>query len=1225
MYKILCVLLTVIFCTAFVNKAEKEKPIIYLIGDSTVKNGDGSGRNGQWGGGDFVASGVDENKGVVENHAIGGRSSRTFLEEGRWEKVLEKLKPGDYVMVQFGHNDGGSLNSDRARGTLKGSGEETQTVTMEATGEEKTIHTYGWYIRKYVREAKEKGATPIVVAHIPRNIWKDGKVGRIDQSYGKWCKEVCEQENALFLDLNELVASKYEEIGESTIRDYYFKGDHTHTSFQGAQFNAEVVRDAITGMNTNLKQYLKGKENTRKYNFNPEWKLYVGDIAGAEKENFDDSDWKKVTLPCAYNEDEAFKLDIKDLSGGIVWYRKEFSLPTNLKDKKVFIEFEGIRQAGEVYINGKFIGLHENGVMAFGHDLTPYLRFGDKKNTIALKIDNDWEYRERETNSTYQWNNKNFNANYGGIPKNVFLHVTDKLYQTLPLYNGLGTTGIYVYAKDIKVASRTADMNVEAEIKNEYKKAKKFSLEVSVYDMNGRHVKTFASEETTLPAGGMGIVKANAELENLHFWSWGYGYLYDVKTSIKENGKVVDEVVTKTGFRKTRFGEGMVWLNDRVIQLKGYAQRTSNEWPSVGMSVPAWLSDYSNRLMVESNANLVRWMHVCPWKQDIESCDRVGLIQAMPVGDAEKDIEGRQWEHRVELMREAIIYNRNNPSILFYESGNTGVSEDHMRQMKEIRNMYDPHGGRAIGSREMLDSKVSEYGGEMLYINKSAAQPMWSMEYSRDEGLRKYWDEYSYPYHKDGDGPLYRNADASVYNRNQDSHAIENVKRWYDYWKERPGTVYRKNSGGVKIIFSDSNTHYRGAENYRRSGVMDAMRIKKDGFYAHQVMWDGWVDNEKSHTHIIGHWNYDENVVKDIYVVSSMGDKVELFINGESKGYGLKEYEFLHTFKDIAWEPGKIKAVTYGKNGRIVSADSILTAGEPAAIRLSLMTGARGLMADGTDLALVEVEVVDKDGRRCPLANHPIQFNLEGEAEWRGGIAQGPDNYILSTVLPVECGVNRALIRSTTTAGDIRLVATAEGLQSASLSFNSMPFKVNNGISEVLPVYNTYTEFTRWETPSTPSFTSSKVPVTIRSCEAGSNQEEAYFTYDDNERTTWSNDGKLSTAWIKYEFNRQAEVDEISVKMGNWRNVSYPIEVYAGETLVYQGITPKSLGYVTLRTKPVLTDNITIKLSGSVEESEAFGQIVELDDEGKEAKTKKKEDKGLLRIVEIEFYELLNQ
>src|SRR5690606_669605 len=130
------------------------------------------------------------------------------------------------------------------------------------------------------------------------------------------------------------------------------------------------------------------------------------------------------------------------------------------------------------------------------------------------------------------------------------------------------------------------------------------------------------------------------------------------------------------------------------------------------------------------NGNLVRWMHITPWKQDVESCDRVGLIQAMPAGDSEKDVTGRRWEQRTELMRDAIIYNRNNPSILFYECGNESISEEHMAEMKAIRDKYDPNGGRAIGSREMLDSKVAEYGGEMLYINKSARLPFWATEYS---------------------------------------------------------------------------------------------------------------------------------------------------------------------------------------------------------------------------------------------------------------------------------------------------------------------------------------------------------------------------------------------------------------------------------------------------------------------------------------------------------------
>lgn len=582
-----------------------------------------------------------------------------------------------------------------------------------------------------------------------------------------------------------------------------------------------------------------GQDVRGKYNFNAEWLLHVGDDPQAREVRFDDQGCKQVTLPRPFNEDEAFRLSIEQLTDTVVWYRKHFRLPVDSRGKKVFVEFEGVRQGADFYINGHCLGLHENGAMAVGFDLTPYIRYGGD-NVMAVRVDNNWNYRERATNTKYQWSDRNFNANYGGIPKNVWLHVTDKLYQTLPLYSNLKTTGVYIYAEDIRVKSRQAVIHAESEVRNEYGRAKEVSYRAELIDRDGRLLKTFESAPVVVKPGEQTVLKASSEVDGLHFWSWGYGYLYVVKTSLWVDGEKVDEVSTRTGFRKTRFGNGMVWLNDRVIQVKGFAQRTSNEWPGVGMSVPAWLSDYSNGLMVEGNANLVRWMHITPWKQDIESCDRVGLMQAMPAGDAEKDRQGRQWEQRVELMRDAIIYNRNNPSIIFYECGNESISREHMLEMKALRDQYDPHGGRAIGSREMLDIREAEYGGEMLYINKSSHHPMWAMEYCRDEGLRKYWDEYSYPYHKNGAGndsfrsamtnTVQKKVDARAYNHNQDSFTIENVIRWFDYWRERPGTGDRVSSGGVKIIFSDTNTHYRGVENYRRSGVTDPMRIPKDPF-----------------------------------------------------------------------------------------------------------------------------------------------------------------------------------------------------------------------------------------------------------------------------------------------------------------------------------------------------------------------------------------------------------
>jgi len=964
------------------------------------------------------------------------------------------------------------------------------------------------------------------------------------------------------------------------------------------------------------------------YNFNSDWKLQIGDVANAQPPDFNDADWKKITLPRAFNEDEAFRLPIAELTDTVVWYRKHFKLPASDFGKKVFIEFEGVRYAADVYVNGEHVGLHENGVMAFGFDISDKIKF-DEENVIAVRVDNDWNYHERATRSTFQWNNKNFNANYGGIPKNVFLHVTGKVYQTLPLFSMLKTTGTYIYAGNFDIKGKKALIHAESEVKNEASTSQTVQFEVTVEDMDGKIISQFTNEKQTVDPNQTVKLSASTLVSDIHFWSWGYGYLYNVYTVLKIDGKPVDVVKTRTGFRKTEFKNGMVYLNDRVIQMKGYAQRTSNEWPGVGMSVPAWLSDYSNGLIVESNGNMVRWMHVTPWKQDVESCDRVGLMQMFPAGDAEKDVTGRRWEQRTELMRDAMIYNRNNPSVILFECGNESISEEHMAEMKAIRDLYDPFGGRAIGSREMLDSKIAEYGGEMLYINKSAGKPLIATEYCRDEALRKYWDEFTPPFHKNGAGPLYKNADASDYNRNQDSFAKEDIVRWNDYFVCRPGTGKRVSSGGLNIVFSDTNTHCRGEENYRRSGETDAMRILKDAYLAHQVMWDGWVDIEKYRTYIIGHWNYEPNVVKDVLVVSP-ADKVELFLNGKSLGFGEKSYSFLHTFKNVKYEAGTLKAISYmtskSPKGDLkeVSADVKITAGEPVAIKLSIIKRPAIINANGADMVLVQVEVVDADGQRCPTVQTPLNFTMDGPAEWRGGIAQGPDNYILSKTIPAECGVNRVLIRTLTEAGKIIVSAKAEGLKSAEISFESTPVNVVSGLNMVLPNEGLPSNLSRGETPATPSYQVTRKTIDIISATAGSNTDKVGLSYDDNELSEWTNDGKISTGWITYQLAQKALISEVSLKLSGWRSRSYPIEILVDGKEVWKGNTAQSLGYITIPVKPSKGKTVTIRLTGSNMEKDAFQNMIEVNgnkelDGFKDPKTA--DTKGQLRIVEAEFYE----
>ncbi len=962
------------------------------------------------------------------------------------------------------------------------------------------------------------------------------------------------------------------------------------------------------------------------YNFNADWRLVVGDPMAAATPDFDDSSWQSVTLPRAWNEDDAFRLPIDQHRADLAWYRKAFVLPPGSEGKKVYLEFEGVRQGAEFFLNGRSLGLHEDGVTGIGFDLTEHALPAPATNILAVRTDNAWDYRERSTNQRYQWNDKNFNANYGGIPKHVRLHVTDRLHQTLPVWNGLGTTGVYIYAQDFDLSGGSARIHAESQVRNDHTEPRHFAYRVAVRSLEGPTLATFGdSTRRLLAPGETTVVAASARVAGLEWWTWGRGHLYDVVTTLLVNDTPVDTVITRTGFRQTRFTNGMIELNGRVLQMKGYAQRTSNEWPALGLPAAPWLSDLTNALMVESGGNLVRWMHVAPWRQDVESCDRVGLIQAAPAGDSEKDVEGRRWEQRVEVMRATLVAFRNNPSILFWEGGNNDISEPHMAEMKALRDLYDPHGGRAAGSRDMLASREAEYGGEMLYINKSAGKPLWAMEYSRDEGLRKYWDEFSPPYHKNGDGPEHRGQPGRAWNHNQDSHAIENIRRWFDYWRERPGTGARVSSGGVNIIFSDSNTHYRGAENYRRSGEVDAMRIPKDGFYAHQVMWDGWVDVERPRAHLLGHWNYASDVRKPVHVVSS-AESIELKLNGRSLGrVSNPEYRFLFSFPEVAWEPGVLEAVGYDADGREICRDQRVTTGPGVALRLAARVAPDGVgfKADGSDLALLEFEVVDSEGRRVPVALNPVEFTIEGPAEWRGGIAQGPDNHILSRTLPVECGVNRALLRSTTTPGRVVVRATAAGLRPAELVLETaaVPGAVSTGVHPRLPCAGLAPSFLRDQPPATPSFRPTRLPVAISSVAAGGNAEQADLAFDDNEDSAWSSGDAEGAAWIEFTLAREAELSEFSARLPGWRSRRYNLQITLDGREVYRGRTPVSLGYITQPLRAVGPGRVVrLQLVGDNEMDATFGGLTELAN-ANNASDQAPVAKGSLGVVEIEFYE----
>jgi beta-galactosidase len=807
-------------------------------------------------------------------------------------------------------------------------------------------------------------------------------------------------------------------------------------------------------------------------NFNPGWKFFKGDVTNAEQINFDDSKWADVSAPHTYNDVDSYQKIISHSGGdrnawtGIVWYRKHFKLPASAKDGKVFLEFEGLKQAGRFWVNGKFAGKYENGVTPLGLDLTGFVNFGDAENVIAVKVDNSNDYKEEATGVEFEWMGRAFNPNYGGLNHDIWLHLTGKIYQTLPLYENLKTTGIYIYGANFNIKNKTCDVNIESQVKNESGDQQSITLSAIIVDADGKVRATLQGDTSDLVDGETEIFKANGKLADANFWSDENPNLYDVYSVLTVDGKIVDVQKIRTGFRKAEFkggaGTGGVYLNDKFVWLTGYAQRSSDDWAGLGEAYPDWMHDFNAQLVRSTHANYIRWMHISPQAVDVRACDKNGIVEVCPAGDKEKDVEGRQWDQRAEVMRDSMIFFRNDPSILFWEAGNNSISPEHLRQMVDLQKQFDPNGGRVVGCRtlnEEASTPIAGYFGVMIgqdprtdelsgYTNLFRAYsterrdraPLIETEDFRDEAARRFWDDYSPPFFGFKPGPN------DTYHWNSETFCVAAAERYHDYFSNiitNQNLAHAKWSGYASIYFSDSNADGRqdSSEVARVSGKVDSVRLPKQAYYVYRVM-----QNPAPDIHIIGHWTYPANTVKTIYVAANHCDSVELFVNGKSQGVSKTPANgYIFAFPQIQFAAGKISVIAK-LNGKIVAQDEIETAGEAKKLKLTPHVSPMGLQADGSDVAFFDVEVVDAQNRRCPTDEARVDFKLDGPAIWRGGYNSGKTNSINNLFLDTECGVNRVAIRSTLTPGAITLTASRAGLEPATVKVESRPVAINGGL-----------------------------------------------------------------------------------------------------------------------------------------------------------------------------------
>ena len=808
-------------------------------------------------------------------------------------------------------------------------------------------------------------------------------------------------------------------------------------------------------------------------NFNPDWKFIKADPSGAAAPKFNDAGWSNVSTPHTFNDTDTFDdwsppnhIGETNQWAGRTWYRKSFTVPDSFKGKQIYIEFEAVRQIAEVYLNGQPLGTNRTGFIPFGFDLTPYLRFG-ATNVLAVMADNRFTFETDMAKialTDLPWNSPHWHPAHGGIYRNVFLHVTDPLHVSLPLYSNLKTVGPYIYSSDI--SEKSAVVHCEIPVQNGRQTAESVEASVEIFNRDGKSVLRL-NDKRSVAAGADAVLAVSGALANPELWEPAYPYLYKAVLSLRIGGQTIDSTEVPFGIRSVRFDVKTGFsINSHHVKLHGWGQKPTSEWPGLGAAQPDWMHYYTLNLMKEAGGNFVRWGHCAGAPVDLATSDQLGIMVDQPGVDGEGDARGEAWKLRAAAFRDMLVYYRNHPSIIMWEGGNQKVTREHIQELRHSMDTLDPHGGRAYTQRradetdgEFMDVDLGTEGGRQV-----PRLPVVEAEYNREESPRRVWDNYSPPNFG------YPEAKEQTYDLTSEEYAVNQVSQYV----HKVGQPFH--CGGANWIFSDSTSGGRvGCEVARTSGEVDGVRLPKEAYYVCRVLF-----RNDPQVHIIGHWTYPAGTKKTVYVAAN-GDDVELFLNGKSLGHGKVSDCYLFTFPSVTWQPGDLKAVAY-RDGKEIASQTKHTAGPPVALRLRPQIGPTGFRADGSDVALFDIEAVDGKGERCPTVQQRVDFALSGPGIWRGGYDSGKAKSINNSWLDLECGINRVAVRSTRTPGEITITARSGNLKSASLTLTSLPVRVENGALTERPALPLLTSLSRPSADDWQNYSASEPKLPMGRC-----------------------------------------------------------------------------------------------------------------------------------------------
>jgi beta-galactosidase len=772
-------------------------------------------------------------------------------------------------------------------------------------------------------------------------------------------------------------------------------------------------------------------------NFCKAWHFHLGDVQNGQTPSFDDSQWRLLDLPHDWSIEGEFSKDNPSgvgggaLPGGMGWYRKTFTLPDADKEKLAFIQFDGVYRNSEVWINGHYLGKRPYGYSSFEYELTPFLKYGNDKNVLAVRVDNSEQPNSRWYSGS-------------GIYRNVWLTTTEKVF--------VDHWGTFITTP--QVSPGTAQVLVKTNVRNALQKDQTIALKTVLVDKDGKDVATTTSE-AVVPKSSVYEFAQNLTIKSPQLWSVDDPVLYNAVSVVYVGGRESDKYETPFGIRTFAFDVAKgFFLNGKPMKILGVCDH--HDLGCLGAAINTRALQRQLEILKAMGCNGIRTSHNPPAPELLDLCDRMGFIvmdEAFDMWMKEKTkfdyhLDFAAWHKRD--LEDMVLRDRNHPSVFIWSIGN------------EINEQWDPKDSsgaviaselagiiRSLDTTRPITSNCNDHKTDNAII-QSGALDLIGFSYGQDE-------YHLFPTNFPGQKLIGSETTSALESRGHYDMPSDSIRRWpirwdmpfttgnpdntvsaYDNVSAPWGATHEEAWKLVKKLdfvsgmyiwtgfdYLGEPTPYEWPSRSSYFGIIDLAGFPKDVYYMYQSEW-----TNKPVLHIFPHWNWKKGQTIDVWAYTNC-DEVELFLNGKSMGVRKKTGDELHLMWRLTYEPGTLKAV--GKRGNDVLVDDIKTAGAPA--KITLEADRKLIAADGRDLSFITVKVLDDKGTLVPDADNLVHFKTSGVGE-----IAGVDNGSETDLEPFKADYRKAfnglalvVVQSTEKAGTISLEATSDGLKPSTI------------------------------------------------------------------------------------------------------------------------------------------------------------------------------------------------